>query len=198
MSPPAAVTPDRVRLGLDGVASPRPTASAAPAVVLPLAPARYKVQFTASQELHDKLARLRDLMRSKVPDADLAAIIEEAVTEKLERLEARRFGRTKAPRKQLTESDTSTGSRYIPAAVKRAVSERDERQCHHRHKDGRRCPARARLEYHHRHPFAFGGDNAPHNLVLLCPLHHGLQSEHDFGPSGRRRRTAAAPHPHSP
>jgi 5-methylcytosine-specific restriction endonuclease McrA len=198
MSPPVSVTPDSARLRLDGVASPRPTGPAAPAVVLPLAPSRYKVQFTASQEVHDKLARLRDLMRSRVPDGDLAAIFEEAVTEKLERLEARRFGHTKTPRKQLTESDTSTGSRHIPAAVKRAVSERDERQCHYRHKDGRRCPARAHLEYHHRHPFAFGGDNGPHNLVLLCRLHHGLQSEHDFGPSGRRRRTGAAPSAHSP
>ena len=33
-------------------------------------------------------------MRSSIPDGDLAAIIEQAVTEKLERLEARRFART--------------------------------------------------------------------------------------------------------
>ena len=31
-------------------------------------------------------------MRSSVPDGDLARVIEAAVTEKLERLEARRFG----------------------------------------------------------------------------------------------------------
>jgi hypothetical protein len=60
-------------------------------VVEPLAPARYKVQFTASAELHDKLERLRALMRSSVPDGDLAAIVEQAVTEKLQRLESRRF-----------------------------------------------------------------------------------------------------------
>jgi hypothetical protein len=66
---------------------------APPAVVQPLSPARYKVQFTASAELHHKLERLRTLMRTRVPDADLAAIIEEAVTEKLERLEARRFAK---------------------------------------------------------------------------------------------------------
>ncbi len=64
---------------------------------MPLAPARYKVQFTASSELKDKIERLRGLMRGSVPDGDLAAIIEEAVTEKLERLEAKRFGKTKAP-----------------------------------------------------------------------------------------------------
>lgn len=59
-------------------------------MVEPLAPARYRVQFTASAELHDKLERLQTLMRSSVPAGDLAAIIEAAVTEKLERLESRR------------------------------------------------------------------------------------------------------------
>ena len=86
-----------------------------PAVVQPIAPARWKVQFTAGTELRDKLERLRALMRSSVPDGDLATIIEEAVTEKLERLEAKRFAKTKAPRKSVEDTDTSASSRYIPA-----------------------------------------------------------------------------------
>ncbi len=57
----------------DGVGS----LSAAPsAVIQPLAPTRYRVQFTASAELYDKLERLRALMRSQVPDGDLGAILE--------------------------------------------------------------------------------------------------------------------------
>src|SRR5262249_41685190 len=44
-----------------------------PATVQPLAPARYKIQFTASAELVQKLERLKGLMRSSVPDGDLAA-----------------------------------------------------------------------------------------------------------------------------
>ena len=90
--------PDRVTF----LPTPPPAPSMPPAqrpVVEPLSPARYKIQFTASVELHDKLGRLRALMRSSVPDDDLAAIIDAAVTEKLERLEARRFAKTKAPRK---------------------------------------------------------------------------------------------------
>ncbi len=39
-------------------------------------------------------------MRPSVPDGDLAAILEEAVTEKLQRLEAKRFGKTSSPRKE--------------------------------------------------------------------------------------------------
>ena len=51
-----------------------------PAEVKPLSPERYKVTFTTSAELRDKLEKLQGLMRSSVPDGDLAAIIEEAVT----------------------------------------------------------------------------------------------------------------------
>jgi hypothetical protein len=180
----AEVFPDRVE-------RPGPVAPAPPAtLVLPLSAARYKVQFTASAELHDKLERLRALMRSKVPDGDLAAIIEEAVTEKLERLEARRFGQTKAPRR-LSESDTSPGSRHIPAAVKRVVSERDGRRCRFEDKEGRRCPAREGLEYHHRYPFGMGGGRDPANITLLCATHNRLLAEHDYGrTSGARRHPA--------
>src|SRR6185503_20812282 len=47
------------------------TAPVVQAAMEVLAPNRYKVQFTASAELHEKLERLRALMRSKVPDGDL-------------------------------------------------------------------------------------------------------------------------------
>jgi hypothetical protein len=84
----------------------------------PLAPARYKIQFTADAGLRDKLERLQALMRAAVPDGDLGKIIEEAVTEKLERLEAKRIGRTRTPRKTLAEADTTPTSRHIPAPVR--------------------------------------------------------------------------------
>jgi hypothetical protein len=70
------------------VGTPGSTASRR-ATVEPLSPGRYKVQFTASAELHDQLERLAALMRSEVPDGDIAAIIQRAVAEKLERAPAR-------------------------------------------------------------------------------------------------------------
>ncbi len=96
-------------------AVPPASPSKRPAVVAPLSAATYKIQFTASAELRNKLERLRSLMRSSVADGDLATVIEQAVTEKLERLESKRYGKTKAPRKSLEETDTSPSSRYIPA-----------------------------------------------------------------------------------
>jgi 5-methylcytosine-specific restriction endonuclease McrA len=158
-----------------------------PATVEPLAPGRYRVQFTASAELHDKLERLRGLMRSSVPDGDLAAIIEQAVTEKLERLESRRFARTKASRKALSARRT----RHIPAVVKRAVYERDGGRCRYVDGQGRRCTARDGLEYHHRHPFGHGGDHSVEGVSLLCRAHNLYLAEVDYGREAvaRRRRS---------
>ncbi len=159
----------------------RPESSAQRPVVKPLSPARYKVQFTAGAELREKLQRLQALMRSSVPDGDLAAIIEEAVTEKLERLEARRFGKTKAPRKTLAKTDTVPSLRYIPAPVRRAVAERDGNQCAFVDAQARRCNERDALEFHHRQPFGRGGDHSLENIQLLCRTHNGFFAEQDYG-----------------
>jgi hypothetical protein len=152
-----------------------------PPVVRPLAPGRYKVQFTASARLHEKLERLRSLMRSQVPDGDLGAIIEAAVSEKLARLEARRFATTSHPRKGLSSAHTSAASRHIPAPVRRAVRERDGDRCGYVDGAGRRCGERDRLEYHHLHPFGLGGDHRPENLRLMCHAHNAYLAERDYG-----------------
>lgn len=185
---------------LMGSGQPAPAAAQAsgPAVIQPLGTARYKVQFTASAALHDKLKRLQALMRSEVPDGDLAAIVERAVSEKLERLESRRFAKTTRPRNTLGESDTSPSSRRIPAAVRRAVYERDGGRCRYFDARGGRCPERHSLEYHHRHPFGMGGDHGLSNIRLMCPAHNAYLAEHDYGREvatrwSRSRESALAP-----
>ncbi len=183
-TPPVLLRPDAipvVELRPDGVPSSAAVVAPSPVVVQPLAPSRYKVQFTASAELHDKLQRLQALMRSQVPDGDLAAIIEQAVTEKLERLEAKRFAKTKSPRKRLPETEIAPSSRHIPAAVRRAVHEHDGNRCRYVDATGRRCSAQGRLEYHHRHPFGFGGDHSPTNIRLMCRAHNEHLAENDYG-----------------
>ncbi len=159
--------PDQVDLQLAPIRQP----------VKPLTPLRYKVQFTASAELHEKLQRLRAMTGS----TDLAEVIESAVTEKLQRLEARRYGKTAKPRKNLEETDTSPSSRYIPAAVKRTVQKRDASRCTFVDEHGRRCNERQRLEFHHRRPFARGGDHSAENIVLMCRAHNGYLAERDYG-----------------
>ncbi|GMR22779.1 MAG: hypothetical protein BMS9Abin37_1152 [Acidobacteriota bacterium] len=174
--------------GQDPPSAPAPVLPEKPAVVEPLAPARYRVQFTASAEFRDKIDRLSALMRR----VDLAAIMEAAVTEKLERLEAKRFGKTKKPRKSLEEADTSPGVRGISAAVRRFVWERDGGQCTYETCDGRRCPAREGLEYHQDEPYGFGGDRSAKNIRLMCAQHNAYMAELDYGKDkmDRYRRSA--------
>ena len=157
----------------------------------PFAPGRYRVQFTASAELRDKIERLRALTSASVPDGSLAALIDLAITEKLQRLESRRFARTAAPRKALSATSVTPRTRQVPAAVKRAVYERDGGQCGYKDKQGRRCPARQGLEFHHRHPFGFGGDHSVANVSLACSSHNRFMAEIDYGQEAIARRRGA-------
>ena len=161
----------------------------------PLSPARYKFEFTAGAALRDKLERLKALMRSSAPDGDLATIIELAVTDKLERLEARRFGRTKAPRKMPARVDTTTPSRHVPAAVRRAVYERDGGRCSFVDDQGRRCTATGGLEFHHRHPFGHGGEHSLVNIALACKGHNRFLAEVDYGRETMARHRRKGPGP---
>ncbi|HJS73693.1 MAG TPA: HNH endonuclease, partial [Vicinamibacteria bacterium] len=172
LMPPAELGPDRVASIPPSISVPIP----ARPVVEPLAPSRYKIQFTASGQLRDKLERLQSLMNE-----DLTAVIEVAVTEKLERLEAKRFAEVKKPRKGLGETDTSAKTRYIPAAVKRAVRKRDGDRCRFVDPTGRRCTERRGLQFHHHDPFGYGGDHHPSNLSLYCKRHNAYSAERDFG-----------------
>lgn len=148
----------------------------------PLAPSRYKIQFTAGGELRDKLERLQTLMHT-----DLAAVIEAAVTEKLERLEAKRYARTKSPRKTLQQTDTSPQSRYIPAAVKRFVHKRDGGQCRFANEQGRRCTERRWLEFHHHNPFGRGGEHNPDQISLMCKQHNAYLADREYGENVMKR-----------
>ena len=187
--------PDGVETVDTGAAAPsgagelRPNGVVAPAMTAPrpnrapeaVAPDRFRLQFDLDAQLREKLERLQALMRSSVPDGDLGKIIDVAVTNELERLEARRFAKTKKPRSRLAQTDTRAKSRYIPAAVRRAVEERDGGRCTYRDKHGRRCGKRHDLEFHHTRPFAVGGDHRPEGVVLMCRTHNQLLAEEDFG-----------------
>jgi hypothetical protein len=145
----------------------------------PLSPARYKVQFTAGPELRDDLEALKALLRSEVPDGDLATIVGKAVRQLRQRLEARRFAQTKSPRKQRVRTDDT--SRYVPYAVRRFVYQRDRGQCRFVDAQGRRCSERHRLEYHHRYPYGFGGGPDAANICLMCWTHNRYLAGLDYG-----------------
>jgi hypothetical protein len=83
------------------VASTQPKVERRP-VLAPLAEDRYKVQFTASRELRDKIARAQALLRHQVPDGDLAEVMEHAVDELLAKLMRKKFAVVPKPRARAT------------------------------------------------------------------------------------------------
>ncbi len=170
---PVQLCPERVE------APPRPSPpppAPPPPVVEPLRPERYRVQITASAELREKLEQLQALTGE-----DLATVIEAAVSEKLERLEAKRFAVTRNPRKTLEETDTFPSSRYIPAPVRRIVRKRDGNRCGFVDRNARRCTERRWLEFHHHDPFGRGGGHDPEKISLRCKTHNLYHAERDYG-----------------
>jgi hypothetical protein len=76
---------------------------------------------------------------------------------------------------------TRPRSRYIPAAVRREVFQRDDGRCSYVDARGERCCETLHLEFHHLQPFAKGGPHLASNLTLRCAAHNALAAEEDFG-----------------
>jgi len=153
-------------------------------VVTPLAPDRYKVQFTVSKETCEKLRLAQDLLRHVIPNGDPGAIFERALTVLLDELAKRKLGATEHPH---ASRPPAPGSRHIPAEVKRAVWARDGGRCAFVAEGGRRCDERGFLEFDHIVPFAAGGEATVENLRLLCKS-HSHEADLRFGPRGRDGR----------
>jgi hypothetical protein len=185
----AALVATTDAVDLEGTRHPAPTGEPvrsaappivrrAPAVVAPLAPARYKVQLTISGETHDKLRRVQDLLRHAVPDGDPATIFDRALTILLADLQRRKLADVAQPRQP---TRARAGSRHVPAAVRRAVWSRDNGQCAFVGAQGR-CTERGFLEFHHVIPFARGGPTTAANVQLRCAAHNAYEAAIDFGP----------------
>jgi hypothetical protein len=169
---------------------------------MPLAPERYKIQFTVERETHDKLRRAQDLLRHTIPDGDPAAIFDKAITLLLEEISkakhaaAARLGSPRPP------AETAQTSRHIPAAVRRAVWQRDGGQCAFVGSLGR-CTETGFLEFHHLVPYAAGGEATIANLELRCRAHNAYEAEQYYGSRwpplrpGERERPSAELGPRS-
>ena len=147
-------------------------------VVTPVAPDCYELQVMLTRETHDKLRRAQTLARHAVPDGDLGTILDRALTLLVEDLERRKFARAAAPRPSQGESNAS--GRHIPAAVKRAVWQRDEGRCAFLGRTGR-CRETAFLEFHHVDPYAAGGAATSDNIQLRCRAHNQHEARIFFG-----------------
>jgi hypothetical protein len=196
--PPCRGSDESLRAAL---AVPAPTlAFPAPhrPVIVPLAPERYRVQFTIGAETHEKLRLVQDLLRREIPDGDPAAIFDRALTLLLEETARKKVGATSKPRPSGARS--KRGSRHIPEEVKRTVWERDRGQCAFVAKSGHRCTERSFLEFHHLEPYGMGGEAVARNISLRCRSHNIHEAELAFGAdvvvarqSAARDRTRSGP-----
>jgi hypothetical protein len=67
-------------------------------IVQPTAPERYRVQFTISEQTHEKLRRLQALLRREIPDGDPGAIFDRAITLRLEKVQKKKLAAVAKPR----------------------------------------------------------------------------------------------------
>jgi 5-methylcytosine-specific restriction endonuclease McrA len=151
-------------------------------VVAPVSTDQYRITITASREMRDELVQVQDLLRHQIPDGDPGKILARALSLLRQQLETEKLGRAK-PRP--TGRKTRTGSRHVPAEVRRAVWKRDGGQCGFVSGGGRRCEERGGLEFHHIDPYALGGEATAHNISLRCRPHNAHEAVAWFGPESQ-------------
>jgi hypothetical protein len=153
----------------------------------PLGLGRFKVQFTASRGLRDKLREAQALLRHQVPDGDVAEIFERALTLLVEEARRRKFAQVGQPRGKPSGNQTE-GSRHISAAIRREVVARDEGRCAYVAPSGRRCGSRDFLEFHHKEPWARSKRHSVAGIELRCRAHNHHAAVQDFGAEYMRQR----------
>ena len=143
----------------------------------PLAPSRYRVEFTASAELKEKLGRAADLMRHTNPSGELSR--DRRARAGRARGQARKGATRQGDAPECTSPEHA--QRRRPRAVRREVFERDGERCTFVDESGRRCESRTWLELDHRIPRARGGPDDASNLAVVCRAHNRLAAEQQFG-----------------
>ncbi len=172
----SGVEPEPFALGPPARPPSRPTLEAVSAD-------HWSMRVTIDRALKEDLDTLTCLLSHKLPDANLAAVLREAVRCAIEK-HGKRRGAVKPARerKPVAPKPRRPGEREpIPAPVRRAVWERDGGRCTYTSPDGRRCECRFRLEHDHIQPVALGGPSTVANLRLRCRPHNSLHAEETFG-----------------
>jgi hypothetical protein len=140
------------------------------------------------------LEQVRVALSHKCPDGNFEQVVREAFKLVLER-DRKRKALTDRPRPQSeTPGDSETpaeNDRYVPAAVKRAVWERDQGRCTWPMGDGKRCGATRRLEFDHDLEVALGGKPTIGNIRILCKGHNLMKAEQHLGRASMRRTRAS-------
>jgi 5-methylcytosine-specific restriction endonuclease McrA len=170
---------------------------------------RYKVQFTADQAYVDLLEEARNLLQHELPARDLVEVQRRALELLVRKLRQRKYAASERPRRTArgpadeappsepprarhSAPKSTQPGRYISAAVRRSVWQRDEGRCTYLDARGQRCREESGLEFHHQHPHARRGPASVENITLRCGAHNALAAEQDFGRDQIREKRRAA------
>jgi 5-methylcytosine-specific restriction endonuclease McrA len=138
------------------------------------------------QEMHDDLRSVQELLGHQSPRPDVVDVLHRGLRMLRRQLEKTKYAATTRPRR--SRSRSTQDGRYIPADVRRAVRRRDGDQCTFVSEAGRRCSAKAPLEFDHIVEVARGGKPTVGNLRLLCRAHNQYEAERTFGAEFIRRK----------
>ena len=155
----------------------------------PIAAERFQLQVSMGRGMNEKLRYAAELLGHQVASGDVAEVLERGLDALIARLEKRKFGATSRPQRN---PRPTRSARHVPAHVKRAVCQRDQKQCTFVSDAGRRCCACKHLEFDHIEPVARGGLATVENLRLRCRAHNQHDAEGTFGVAfmERKRETA--------
>jgi hypothetical protein len=121
------------------------------------------------------------MLSHAIPSGDEAAVLDRALTVLLEDLAKRKFAETRQPRSSDGGNCRKSGTRTVPAAVRRAVWLRDRGRCAFVGTTGHRCNSRRFLEFHHVDPHALGGEASVDLIALRCRSHNDYEGRLYFG-----------------
>jgi hypothetical protein len=170
--------------------------------IVPLTADLRRVHFNLSKAVVKKLEAAREGLSHAIPGATTEQVLEAALDLLLEK-QARARGQVKRPRTELVAAPPTpayaqvqasteppfaeplhrrTGSREsIPAAVRRAVWQRDAGRCTWPLDSGGCCGSTHQLELDHVVPWAKEGEPTVENLRLVCHRHNVLAAKLAFG-----------------
>ena len=163
-----------------------------------------EIKLILNEKVISKLDKLRGLLLHKHPNLSYSELIDELTNMAIKKLDPEEMGSRRnstkiksttpplsaveRPDNQKPKTPTSAveqpnkqNSRYIPAAVKRAVWKRDKGQCVFKESENHeQCGSRFQFEYHHEIPFAKGGRPLLENIELYCKRHNTHRAITDF------------------
>jgi len=172
------------------VPPPSPVRAERRDAIAPLAEDSYKFQFTGTRACRDKLRQVQDLLRHRIPDGDVGTIFEKSLDLMIAHLKKERFAQGRKARQVPNKESSPSSSRRVPAAIQRAVFERDGGRCTFTDDRGHRCPETGGLEFDHLDGYARTRIHRMDRIRLLCRAHNQHAAEEMYGREFMKRARA--------